>query len=435
MPQHVRPPRLAAPPAASAHPPAAPSHGNVPLPAPGVVAPPRRIVFLAHRDLGNRSAGGSELLVDQLATGLTAAGHEVTLLCGGPAARRSYRVVSAGSEYGHFLGARSAFARRIGSCDLLVEVCNGMPYLAPLWHRGPTVCLVNHVHTDLWSMRFPGPVARFGRRLEHWALSRAHRGNLLVAVSPSTAGELRAIGVPQERLRVVHNGVDEPGMRTPRSAAPQFTALGRLVDYKRLDMLLRLWERVRPVTGGRLVIVGDGPERARLERLAGPGTVFTGRVSEEEKHRLLCESWLLLHPAAVEGWGLVITEAAARGTPAIGFDVPGLRDSVQDGVTGVLARGESAFAAAWCTLALDHARREEMGKAASERAAAYRWGATVAGFRAVAAEAVARSGAPGGAPDPASTGAPAHGARPGRQPHPGVQDRPGRGTGSGGARA
>lgn len=45
-------------------------------------------------------------------------------------------------------------------------------------------------------------------------------------------------------------------------------------------------------------------------------------------------------PSLVEGWGLVVTEAAARYTPAIGFDVPGLRDSIEDGVTGVLARGE-----------------------------------------------------------------------------------------------
>ncbi|MFI6942915.1 glycosyltransferase family 4 protein [Streptomyces sp. NPDC050418] len=360
---------------------------------PAALAPvptgPRRIVFLARRDLGNPAAGGSELLVDQLAEGLTHAGHQVTLLCGGPAAYRDYRVVSAGGDLGHHLRARSAFARQVGDCDLLVEVCNGMPYLSPLWHRGPTLCLVNHVHTDLWGMRYPGPAARLGRRLEHWALSGAQRGNLLVAVSPSTATALRDIGVPRERIRVVHNGVDEPGPLEPRSEEPLFLAMGRLVEYKRIDLLLRLWERVRPVTGGRLVIVGDGPERERLEQLAGPGVQFTGRISEAEKHRLLCASWLLLHPSAVEGWGLVVTEAATRGTPAIGFDVPGLRDSVEDGVTGILARGESSFAAAWCTLALSAERRKAFGKAAASRAAAYRWSHTVRQFQAVAAEAVA----------------------------------------------
>ena len=116
---------------------------------------------------------------------------------------------------------------------------------------------------------------------------------------------------------------------------------------------------------------------------------FTGHVSEAEKHRLLCASWLLLHPSAVEGWGLVVTEAAARSTPAVGFAVPGLRDSVEDGVTGVLARGESSFAAAWCTLALSAERREAMGKAAASRAADFRWAHTVSRFRQVAAEAVA----------------------------------------------
>ncbi|WP_128381391.1 glycosyltransferase family 4 protein [Streptomyces cavernae] len=379
MPQHVPSSLRAASPSPAQHRPARPPQ-------------PRRIVFLAHRDLANPAAGGSELLVDRLADGLTRLGHQITLLCGGPASYRDYRVVSAGGDLGHFLRARSAFARQVGDCDLLVEVCNGMPYLAPLWHRGPTLCLVNHVHTDLWGMRFGGPLApaaRLGRRLEHWALAGAQRGNLLVAVSPSTAHALQAIGVPRERIRVVHNGVEEPGPRAERSPEPLFLAMGRLVEYKRIDLLLRLWERVRPVTGGRLVIVGDGPERARLEQLAGPGVEFTGHVSEAEKHRLLCAAWLLLHPSAVEGWGLVVTEAAARQTPAIAFDVPGLRDSVLDGQTGVLARGESSFAAAWCTLALSTERREAMGKAALDHAARYRWNHTVRQFRAVAAEAVA----------------------------------------------
>ena len=273
---------------------------------------PRRIVFLAHRDLGNRSAGGSELLVDRLADGLTRLGHQVTLLCGGPAAYRDYRVVSAGGSYGHYLRARSTFARQVGDCDLLVEVCNGMPYLAPLWHRGPTLCLVNHVHTDLWPMRFGGvlaPAARLGRRLEHWALTGARQRGLMVAVSPSTAQALRGIGVERERIRVVHNGVEEPGPLGDRSSEPLFVAVGRLVEYKRIDLLLRLWERVRPVTGGRLVIVGDGPERASLEQLAGPGVEFVGHVSEAEKHRLLCAAWLLL-PSRLTG-GRAVRRAAA----------------------------------------------------------------------------------------------------------------------------
>ncbi|WP_407553317.1 glycosyltransferase family 4 protein [Streptomyces sp. Pv4-95] len=398
MPQHVRPslpPAPSAPPVPLAPPPPLASPASGPPPA------PRRIVFLARRDLGNPAAGGSELLVDRIAEGLAAHGDHVTLLCGGPASPelsaplpraaatgRGYRVVSAGGDAGHFLRVPRQFNRRVGDCDLLVEVCNGMPYLAPLWHRGPTVCLVNHVHTDLWSMRYPAPAARLGRRLEHWALAGTHRRNLMVAVSGSTATALHGLGVAPDRIRLVHNGVEEPGPLVPEAPEPLFLAMGRLVEYKRIDLLLRLWERVRPVTGGRLVIVGDGPERARLTAMAGPDVTFTGHISEHRKHQLLCSAWLLLHPSLVEGWGLVVMEAAARHTPAVGFDIPGLRDSVDDGVTGLLARGESAFAAHWCSLALSAHRRHTLGAAAALRAERFRWGHTVRSFRAVAAEAL-----------------------------------------------
>jgi glycosyltransferase involved in cell wall biosynthesis len=225
-------------------------------------------------------------------------------------------------------------------------------------------------------------------------MPRAHRNNLFLTVSSSTAAALTDIGVRQDQIRQVCNGVEPPQPLTPRSPEPMFLALGRLEDYKRIDLLLRLWERVRHVVGGQLVIAGDGPERARIEALAGPGVVVTGRVSEEEKHRLLCSAWMLLHPAMIEGWGIVITEAAIRGTPGIGFDVPGLRDSVVDGETGVLVRSEGQFASAWASLALDHRTREALGRAARERALRLHWSAAVEGFANVADEAIARAGAP-----------------------------------------
>jgi glycosyltransferase involved in cell wall biosynthesis len=351
----------------------------------------RHIVFVAWRDLANPRAGGSEVLVDRLAEGMTARGDRVTLLCGGPTAERAYQVIRNGGGYTQFLRAPLAY-RRLRDCDLVVEVVNGMPFFAPLWARRPMICLVNHVHTDLWAVRFPPPLAAVGRFTEGRLLPWAHRRNLFLTISGSTAAALADIGVDKERIRQVSMCVEQPQPLTPRSPEPMFLALGRLTDYKRMDLLLRLWERVRHVVGGQLVIAGDGPERARLEAMAGPGVVVTGRVSEEEKHRLLCSAWMLLHPAMIEGWGIVITEAAIRGTPGIGFDVPGLRDSVVDGETGVLVRNEGQFASAWASLALDHRTREALGRAARERALRLHWSAAVEGFASVADEALA--GAP-----------------------------------------
>jgi glycosyltransferase involved in cell wall biosynthesis len=348
------------------------------------------ILFVAWRDLANPRAGGSEVLVDQLASGVLAGGHRVTLLCGGPVAERPYRVVRNGGTYSQFLRAPLAYLRHFRNYDLIVEVCNGMPFLAPLWSRRPVLCLVNHAHTELWSIRFRPPVSTVGRRIESSVMPWVHRGNLFLTVSPSTAEALQRMGVGEDRIRQICNGVVQPDPLTPRSPDPLFLAFGRLADYKRFDLLLRLWERVRHVVGGKLVIAGDGPERGKLEGLAGPGVEFTGRVSEEEKHRLMCSAWLLVHPALIEGWGIVVAEAAIRGTPTVAFDVPGLRDSVVHGQTGMLVQTEGQFASAWASLAIDRRRREQLGHAARTRALQLHWSAAVDGFAGVADEAVKR---------------------------------------------
>ena len=354
-------------------------------------APGRRLLFVAWRDLANKRAGGSEVLVDRLAEGMMARGDQVSLLCGGPSAERMYEVIRSGGTYGQFLRAPLVYWRRLRASDLVVEVCNGMPFFTPVWCSQPKICLVNHVHTELWRMMFPRPVAAMGQFAESRVMPWVHRNNLFLTVSNSTADALREIGVSDDRIRQICNGVVQPDPLTPRSSEPVFLALGRLTEYKRIDLLLKLWERVRHVVGGKLVIAGDGPERPRLEALAGPDVIFTGRVSEEEKHRLLCSAWLLLHPALIEGWGIVITEAAIRGTPAIGFNVPGLRDSVVNGQTGLLVKTEGQFASSWASLALDRQRAEAMGLAARERAERLHWSAAVDGFAQVADEALDRA--------------------------------------------
>ena len=348
----------------------------------------RQLLFIAWRDLANPRAGGSEVLVDRLADGMTARGDQVTLLCGGPTASRSYQVVRNGGSYSQFLRAPVRHRRLLRDADLVVEVCNGMPFLSPLWSDRPTICLVNHVHTELWQLRFPAPVAAAGRFVENRVMPRVHRNNLFLTVSNSTADALREIGVADHRIRQICNGVVQPDPPTPRAAEPVFLALGRLTEYKRVDLLLKLWNRVRPIVGGTLVIAGDGPERARIEAMAGPGVVIKGRVSEEEKHRLMCSAWLLLHPALIEGWGIVVAEAAIRGTPAVGFDVPGLRDSVANGETGRLVGSEGEFASAWASLTLNHQVREAMGAAARERAERLHWSLAVEGFAKTADEAL-----------------------------------------------
>ena len=355
-----------------------------------------RIAFLARRELADPGAGGSEVLVDQLASGLHGRGHEVTVFCGGPVGARSYRTVSLGGPYAQFMLAPTLFARTIRSADLVVEVANGIVHYAPLWRSGPTVCLVNHVHREEWSMWFPRPVAFVGRTIETRVFPIAYRHRIVVAVSSSTADDLIQTGVRREQIRIVENGVSARTSMMMKSSTPLFLAVGRLVPQKRFDLLLDAWPTVRAATGGRLVIAGDGPELRRLSSAATDGVDIVGRVTNDERDTLLQQAWALVHPSQMEGWGLVIMEAAAAATPAIGFDVAGVRDSIANGVTGILVNTKAEFTQAMIDLASDGHQRERLAAAALARAGAFSWARTVSRFEVVAEEAVAvRSPVPG----------------------------------------
>ncbi len=352
-----------------------------------------RVLFLAWRDLAHPKAGGSEVVIDTLARGLQARGHEVALLCGGPTAPRPYTVVDNGGTYSQYVNAPFR-ARRFQDYDIVVDVINGMPYFSPLWRRGPRLAFVTHVHTSQWEHYFPRPVASTAKLVERLGLRLVYRNTRFFTISPSSADDLEELGVDRARIQVMQLGgtLEQPRERVERSREPMFVAVGRLAPNKRLDLLLDHWARVETETGGRLVIVGDGPERDRLAARirtepALRNVVLEGRVTEQRKAELLQKAWLLVHTADHEGWGLVIVEAALCGTPSLAYNVPGVRDAIQNDVTGELVDSDAAFTEQWAALARDPARLERLGANAAERASTFTWDRCVDDFVA-AAEAV-----------------------------------------------
>lgn len=353
-----------------------------------------RIAFMSWRDLANDMAGGSEVLIDRLATGMMDRGHEVTLLCGGPVGPRRYPVVELGGTLTQYLRAPLVHHRTVRAWDLLVDTENGIPYFSPLWRRKAVLAFVNHVHTDQWDQRFGPVLSGVGRIAEEIVMPRVYRRVPFLAISASTARSLEEIGVDPGQISILNPGVDLPAVReVGRAAEPLFVCVGRLVPHKRVDLLLSAWEIVRPVTGGKLVIIGDGPEIEHLRQLAGDGVEFVGWVDEEEKWRLLSQAWALVHPSHHEGWGIVIIEAASVGTPSIGFRVPGVRDAIVDGVTGSLVDSEPELVDQWIRLVRDDELRARMGAAARKHATSFEWNGVVEEFEAIA---IAAASAPRG---------------------------------------
>ncbi len=354
-----------------------------------------RIAFVSWRDLANELAGGSEVFIDRLAVELLQMGHEVALLCGGPVGKRPYPVFDLGGTYSQYLRAPRVHHREVRDWDLLVDTENGLPYFSPLWRKRAILACVLHVHTEQWDERFPAPIAAMGRFTESKVMPLVYRRTPFLAISASTASSLEAIGVDRSRIHVLEPGVDPPTIEPgPRSEGPLFVCLGRLMPYKRVDLLLRVWEQVHRVVGGELVIIGDGPERAALEASAGVAVRFIGRVDDDEKWELLSRSWALLHPAHHEGWGIVITEAAEVGTPSIGFNVPGVKDSIVDGVTGILVDTEADLARRWIELAENRGLRQRLSDGARAHSADFDWQNVASKFSSIAADVAASSSDP-----------------------------------------
>ena len=175
-----------------------------------------------------------------------------------------------------------------------------------------------------------------------------------------------------------------------RAVVPTLVVVSRLVPHKRIEVAIdTLAELLPQFPDLRLVIVGRGwweqPLRRHVDRRGMREHVrFTGFVSESEKAHLYGSAWVSLVPSVMEGWGLVVVEAGALGTPSVGFrDAGGVAESIRDGVTGLLADDPADFAAQVGLLLHDARLRTRLGLQAAEYARSFTWDATVRGFAAL----------------------------------------------------
>ena len=351
----------------------------------------RRIHFVAWRDLDDPEAGGSELHAHKIASLWAAAGLDVTFrtsaVPGAPKdlTREGYRVLRRAGRYAVFPGAAWEGVRmghRPG--DALVEIWNGMPFLSPLWYRGPRLVFLHHVHAEMWGMVLPPALARLGDTVERRIAPRFYRSSRIVTLSESSRREIvDMLGLDAERVTVAPPGVDarySPGGQ--RSAAPLVVAVGRLVRVKRFDALLRaLAEVKRGQPELRAVVIGEGYERPALEavraELGAEGWVsMPGRVDDAELVSWYRQAWLVASSSQREGWGMTLTEAAACGTPAVATAIAGHADAVLNGESGLLVDDVSELAAAIGRVLGDDVLRNRLSKGAVSRARWFTWDAT-----------------------------------------------------------
>lgn len=367
----------------------------------------RRVHVFAWRDLDDPDAGGSEVHADEFMRRWAASGLEVTHRTSAAvdrpeiSERNGYRVIRRGGRMTVFPRTIAGeLLRTMGPYDAVVEIWNGVPWLSPVWCRKPRVLVLHHIHGPMWNQMFPAPIAAVGRILESRLAPPFYRSTPTVTTSDDTLTKLVELGWRTEQVVTGPVGVDDFFCSDPnvvKTQHPSVLAVGRQAPVKRFPLLLEQMKIARAsVPGARLTLVGDGPERANLERWvadndASSWVEFAGRVDRERLRDLYRRSWLVSSASLAEGWGLALTEAAGCGTPAVATDISGHRCSVIDDSTGLLAPVDRLGSTIARVLTDDELRRS-LSERAEARARTLTWDALATGLmRPLHAQVVERS--------------------------------------------
>lgn len=317
------------------------------------------VLWLAWKDYTHPERGGAELVLRELMKRQVAEGHNVTLLTSrhaGSAAREildGITIIRVGSNrYIHPILVLAYYVQHLrGKFDMVIETVNTAPYFSLLFRgRAKAFAFYHQLAREIWFFETKAPLSQLGYYLiepiSTWLLGKAKAP--LITVSESTKHDMAKFGWTPDRTHIISEGTEiEPLARLDNTAKyerPTMLSLGAMRGMKRtLDQLAAFEYSKKDLPDLQLKIAGDSSSEYGQRVLAAiensphrDDIEYCGRVSFDKKIELMQKSHIITVTSVKEGWGLIVTEAASQGTPAVVYDADGQRDSVQDGRTGLV---------------------------------------------------------------------------------------------------
>ncbi len=227
--------------------------------------------------------------------------------------------------YDLVLSVTSAFAHGVIVRPGVTHVCYCLTPARFLWYDAAYAQRENLGRLSRAVLPFVLPALRT------WDTVAANRVDHFVAISQAV--QRRIARFYRRPARVIYPPVQTSDFAVSDEQDDYYLILGRLIPYRRVDLAIRAFNAL----GLPLVIAGDGRDRRSLERIAGPSVRFLGRVSDEERRRLLSRCRAFLWPGE-EDFGIAPLEANASGRPVIAYAAGGALETVVEGVTGAFFR-------------------------------------------------------------------------------------------------
>ncbi|HEX8965625.1 MAG TPA: glycosyltransferase family 4 protein [Patescibacteria group bacterium] len=308
------------------------------------------ILILNWRDPKNPKAGGAEIATLEHAKVWIAHGHTVWWFSQSFKNAKLQENIEGVTIFrkGNFLVYFWAFLFYIknkNKINAVVDEFHGLPYFSPLYVKKPILAFIHEVAGVIWDYMYPFPLNIIGKILEPLFFI-PYKTMPFITGANSAAEDLEKIGIPKKNITVIHHGVITIPVseNVKRENNPTYIFVNRLVKMKGVeDVLSAFKEIIVKQHEAKLWIVGSGEEKyvASLKKMVSKNNLensvkFWGFVSQKQKFELYKKAHILLHASVKEGWGLNVIEAASVGTPAIVYNVAGLKDAVKNNQTGIV---------------------------------------------------------------------------------------------------
>lgn len=350
----------------------------------------KNILIYNWRDIKNPDAGGAEVFTHEIARRLVNKGHNITWFtakfpgCQKEEIIDGIKIIRDGNRYTVYLKAREYYKKYFSKqgFDIVIDEINTIPFFTPKFVNNgeKIVALIHQLAREFWFYETKFPINYLGRYFFEDRWLKNYVDIPTMTVSESTKKDLIDLGF--KNISIIPEGINFKPLDCvgEKEKDPTFIFVGRLKKAKLPDHAVKAFNIVKKdIPNAKLWVVGNGYYRKELEKMTGGGVKFFGAIEHQKKLDLMSRAWAILVPGIREGWGLVVTETNAMGTPAIGYNVNGLRDSIGD--TGILCdNNPEAMAQKAFELLQNDALRERLSKSALMCARRFDWDESVREF-------------------------------------------------------
>jgi glycosyltransferase involved in cell wall biosynthesis len=356
-----------------------------------------KILIFSWRGPRHPQAGGAEIVVHEHAKAWVKAGHKVTLFTSSfnnaidEGLIDGVKIIRQGNQslQVHINAFIWYLFKRKEKFDLIIDNFHGIPFFTPLYTKTKKLAFIHEVAREVWAMNpWPKPFnlipTLVGGIAEPFIFKFFYKKVPFLTVSNSTKTELKEIGIPEKNITVINNGVViEKVKNIKKEKVKTVIFLGALTKDKGIENALEVFKMIfREENNCNFWVVGKGEKEytKKLINYANKNGLknkirFWGFVDNKKKFELLKRAHVLLNTSVREGWGLVVIEAAAMGTPTIAFDVPGLRDSIINDKTGIIIANNSPTSMAKSVIDLlnNKMQYKKLSKNAIDRSKEFSW--------------------------------------------------------------